>query len=429
MAAQLEERLVHKLEERIQTTVLDDGVIVVTEQMNNVRSVTMGVWVDVGSRDETPVQAGASHFLEHLAFKGTLELSARDIAERVDAMGGDMNAFTTKEYTAYHLRSLDEDANEGLSLLCDIVSRPAFREEEVASEQRVILEEIAMRADEPDELCHELLHNARFPDHTLGRDVAGSVETVSAMSPALIKDFHRSTYGPNSVVVAAAGSLDHDQVVKLVKGRLELPGESGRVDRIGPSARPQSVVGAHDDTEQVHVAIALSGYARAHSDRHAWGVVDHVLGGGLSSRLFQEIREARGLAYSVYSYRAPYEDAGFTGISFGTAPEHLTEVLDLVQQELEKLRSGGVSDAELSRCKRSLRGGAAMAMEDTGSRMSRLGRGQLLMGEVVSLDDVLARTEAVTRQDCARVIEHVLTGPRSISVVGPVEFAGHSLIC
>jgi predicted Zn-dependent peptidase len=416
------------MSERIRTTVLPDGVTVVTEEMSGVRSVTMGVWVDVGSRDETDAQAGASHFLEHLAFKGTETLTARDIAESVDAMGGDMNAFTTKEYTAYHLRSLDDDAVEGLSLLCDIVSSPAFRHDEVNSEQRVILEEIAMRADEPDELCHELLHAARFPGHTLGRDVAGSVETVSAMTPDLIRSFHSSTYGPHTTVVAAAGSLDHDAVVKLVADRLRLPASGGRVDRVGPLGIPKTVVSEHDDTEQVHVAIALNGYARAHGDRHAWGVVDHVFGGGMSSRLFQEIREERGLAYSVFSYRSPYEDAGFTGITFGTAPEHLTEVLDLIEVELHKLAADGISDVELARSKRSMRGSAAMAMEDTGSRMGRLGRGQLLMGEVVSLDEVLKRTEAVTSQDCRRVIEHILSGPRTISVVGPVNFEGHSLV-
>jgi predicted Zn-dependent peptidase len=420
--------MVGDVDKRIQTSVLADGLTVVTEQMDGVRSVTMGIWVDVGSRDESDHQAGASHFLEHLAFKGTEHLSAREIAERVDAMGGDMNAFTTKEYTAYHLRSLDDDAAEGLSLLCDIVNGPALRPDEVSSEQRVILEEIAMRADEPDALCHELLHTARFPHHTLGRDVAGSIETVSAMTPELIRDFHQSTYGPHSTVVAAAGSLDHDTVVALVADRLKLPAQGGRADRVGPAAQPVSVIAEHDDTEQVHVAIALNGYHRAHKDRHAWGVVDHVLGGGLSSRLFQEIRESRGLAYSVYSYRAPYDDAGFTGISFGTAPDHLQEVLDLVELELAKLQRDGISDAEMARCKRSMRGGAAMAMEDTGSRMSRLGRGQLLMHEVVSLDELLARTEAVTARDCRRVIDHVLSGPRTISVVGPVQFEGHSLV-
>ncbi len=414
--------------ERIATTVLPDGVTVVTEEMEGVRSVTLGVWVDVGSRDERDGFAGASHFLEHLAFKGTDSMNARDIAERVDAMGGDMNAFTTKEYTAYHLRSLDEDSQEGLALICDIVSSPALRADEVASEQRVILEEIAMRADEPDELCHELLYGARFPNHPLGREIAGSAQSVSAMTPDMIRQFHSSNYGPDTTVVAAAGSIRHDDVVKLVADHLHLPTDSGRLDRVVPSATPGKVVTCQDDTEQVHVAIALNGYRRGHGDRYAWGVVDHVLGGGLSSRLFQEIRESRGLAYSVYSYRSTYDDAGFTGISFGTAPEHLTEVLDLVEAELRRLQQGGVLDSELVRCKKSLRGGTAMAMEDTGSRMTRLGRGQLLMGEVLSLDEVLARTEAVTLADCGRVIDHVLSGPRSISVVGPVEFSGHSIV-
>lgn len=416
------------MSERIATTVLSDGVTVVTEEMEGVRSVTLGVWVDVGSRDEREGFDGASHFLEHLAFKGTESLNAREIAERVDAMGGDMNAFTTKEYTAFHLRSLDEDAEEGLSLICEIVSSPALRPDEVASEQRVILEEIAMRADEPDELCHELLYRARFPGHALGREIAGSIESVSAMTPAMIREFHHENYGPDATVVAAAGSIRHDDVVKLVAEHLHLPSDSGRVDRVVPFASPVKVTSAQDDTEQVHVALAMSGYKRSHPDRHAWGVVDHVLGGGLSSRLFQEIREARGLAYSVYSFRSMYEDAGFTGIAFGTAPEHLDEVLDLVTVELERLRVGGVLEAEMARCKKSLRGATAMAMEDTGSRMTRLGRGQLLMGEVVSLDEVLARTEAVTLADCQRVIDHILSGPRSISVVGPVDFAGHAVV-
>jgi predicted Zn-dependent peptidase len=416
------------MSERISTTVLPDGVTVVTEEMEGVRSVTLGIWVDVGSRDEVATFEGASHFLEHLAFKGSESLTARQIAEQVDAMGGDMNAFTTKEYTAFHLRSLDEDAEEGLGLLCEIVSAPAFRADEVASEQRVILEEIAMRADEPDELCHELLYGARFPHHPLGREIAGTAESVSAMTPEMIAQFHRTNYGPDTTVVAAAGAIRHNDVVKLVSDELRLPSHHGRPDRTGPTATPIGVVTAEDDTEQVHVALALSGYRRGHADRYAWGVVDHVLGGGLSSRLFQEIRESRGLAYSVYSYRATFEDAGFTGISFGTAPEHLDEVLDLIAVELDRLQRGGILESEMARCKKSLRGGVAMAMEDTGSRMTRLGRGQLLMGEVLSLDEVLAQTEAVTLADCQRVIDHVLAGPRSISVVGPVTFGGHSLV-
>lgn len=412
----------------IRTTVLDDGLTVVTEQMDGVRSVTMGVWVDVGSRDETDAEAGASHFLEHLAFKGTETLTAREIAEQVDAMGGDMNAFTTKEYTAFHLRCLDEDASEGLGILCDIVSKPALREEEVESEQRVILEEIAMRADEPDSLVHELMHLARYGSHPLGRDIAGSVETVSAMTPAMIGAFHASTYRPGASVVAAAGALSHEEIVSLVKGRIALPAQGGRASRTAPTAVPERVTSAHDDTEQVHVSIALSGYERSHTDRFAWGLVDQVFGGGMSSRLFQEIRETRGLAYSIYSYRSAYEDAGYTGIGFGTAPEHLNEVLDLVEIELKRLVSEGISEPELARAKKSIRGGTAMAMEDTGSRMNRIGRSQLLTGEVLDLDAILARTDSVSLDDCRRVIEHIVAGPRTISLVGPVEFTDHSVL-
>ncbi len=418
----------HLMTDTIRTTILDDGLTVVTEHMSGVRSVTMGVWVDVGSRDETDAEAGASHFLEHLAFKGTETLSAREIAEQVDAMGGDMNAFTTKEYTAYHLRCLDEDAEVGLGLLADIVSKPALRIEEVQSEQRVILEEIAMRADEPDSLVHELMHEARFGSHPLGRDIAGSAETVSAMTPEMIGSFHANTYRPGATVVALAGKIDHDRAVALVRTRMAMPTKDGRAKREAPTHVPQRVTSAHDDTEQVHVSLALSGYERSHADRYAWGLVDQVFGGGMSSRLFQEIRESRGLAYSIYSYRAAYEDAGYTGIGFGTAPDHLTEVLDLVEIELQKLLADGISDVELARAKKSIRGGTAMAMEDTGSRMNRLGRSQLLTREVLDLDDILARTESVTTSDCLRVIEHIVRGPRTISVVGPVEFTDHSVL-
>jgi len=405
----------------VRVTTLGSGVVVVTERMADVRSVTTGVWVDVGSRDETDAEAGSSHFLEHLAFKGTATRSARDIAETVDSMGGDMNAYTTKEYTAFHIRTLDEDAAEGLAILCDIVGAPSLRPDEVASEQRVILEEINMRADEPDELMHELLHEARFPEHPLGRDIAGNAETVSAMSADTIRAFHNRTYVPGCVVVACAGLIDHEQVVAQVQATLTLPVGTGRLDRSAPVVKSERLRVGESDTEQIHLALALGGLDRFHPDRFALGVVDHVLGGGMSSRLFQEIREARGLAYSVYSYRSPYADAGFLGIGLGTAPSHLLEVLDLVHKELERLRADGLTDDEISRAKRSIRGGSAMALEDTGSRMARIGRSQLLMGTVPTLDEVLALTEAVTLEDCARVVEACLALPRTMAMVGPVE--------
>lgn len=415
----------------VEVTTLGSGVVVVTERMADVRSVTTGVWVDVGSRDETDTEAGSSHFLEHLAFKGTATRSARDIAETVDSMGGDMNAYTTKEYTAFHVRTLDEDAAEGLAILCDIVGAPSLRSDEVASEQRVILEEINMRADEPDELMHELLHEARFPGHPLGRDIAGSAATVSAMSADTIRAFHIRTYVPGCVVVACAGLIDHEQVVAQVEATLALPVGPGRLDRCPPTVESERLRVGESDTEQIHLGLALGGLDRFHPDRYALGVVDHVLGGGMSSRLFQEIREERGLAYSVYSYRSPYADAGFMGIGLGTAPGHLLEVLDLVHKELERLCADGLTDDEISRAKRSIRGGSAMALEDTGSRMARIGRSQLLMGTVPTLDEVLALTEAVTREDCARVVEACLALPRTLAMVGPVEanlLVGHPVL-
>ena len=415
----------------VRVTTLGSGVVVVTERMADVRSVTTGVWVDVGSRDEADHEAGSSHFMEHLAFKGTATRTARGIAEAVDAMGGDMNAFTTKEYTAFHIRTLDEDAAEGLAILCDIVCAPALRPDEVASEKRVILEEINMRADEPDELVHELLHEARFPGHPLGRDIAGSHDTVSAMDADTIRAFHQRTYVPGSVVVASAGMVDHQAVVSYVEEHFHLPAEGGRGIRSAPAGEPQRLLVGESDTEQIHLALGLGGLDRSDPDRFALGVVDHVLGGGLSSRLFQEIRESRGLAYSVYSYRSPFADAGFMGIGLGTAPKHLEEVLGLLQIELERLRADGLHEDELVRAKKSIRGGSAMALEDTGSRMGRIGRTQLLHGHVPTLDDILSQTEAVTAADCARAIERVLAEPRSLALVGPVDATlldGHPIL-
>ena len=405
----------------VRVTTLGSGVVVVTERMPDVRSVTTGVWIDVGSRDEDDSEAGASLFLEHLAFKGTATRSAREIAETVDAMGGDMNAYTTKEYTAFHIRTLDEDAAEGLAILCDIVGAPSLRPDEVASEQRVILEEINMRADEPDELMHELLHEALYPGHPLGRDIAGSADTVSTMSAGTIRAFHQRTYVPGCVVVASAGQVDHDLVVAQVEGAMLLPDGVGRSARIGPGSPAERLRIGESDTEQVHLGLALGGVDRYHPLRFALGVVDHVLGGGMSSRLFQEIREARGLAYSVYSYRSPFADTGFTGVGLGTAPGHLLEVLDLVHKELERLRADGLTADEMLRAKRSIRGSSAMALEDTGSRMARIGRTQLLMGYVPTLDEVLALTEAVTLEDCAQVVELCLDQPRTLAMVGPVD--------
>lgn len=414
----------------VRLTRIDGGPTVVTEHMPGSLSATTGVWVGVGSRDEAPEQSGCSHFLEHLLFKGTAERDALSIAQSIDAVGGEMNAYTTKEYTTFYTRTMAEDAEMSLGILCDILSRPLLADTDVDSERKVILEEIAMRADEPADLVHDIVHEALFPDHALGRDTAGTAETVTATSASHIRSFMDSTYTPGTIVVAVAGNVDHDRTVEQVRRSLVRPNGAGIPKRAAPGLAPIPRTVVEEDTEQAHLVVAFPGMTRDDPDRYAFSVLDHVLGGGMSSRLFHEIRERRGLAYSVYSYRAPYQDAGFFGIYAGTAPQRATEVLDLIAAEIDRLRADGLSDDELSRAKGSVRGGTALGLEDSGSRMSRIGRTQLLMAEIQPVEELLRRTEAVEHADIHRAVERLLSSSPSLAVVGPFsgdEFAGHRL--
>jgi predicted Zn-dependent peptidase len=415
----------------VRSTTLDSGVVVVTERMDDVRSVAAGIFVGVGSRDEAPEQAGCSHFLEHLLFKGTADRGAQEISEMIDGVGGEMNAYTTKEYTAYYVRTLDTDAPMGLGLLCDIISLPALRADEVEVERQVILEEIAQRADEPGDYVHDLAHEARFPKHPLGVDTAGSPETVAATSRDDIRAFMDATYTGDAIVVAVAGHTDHDAVVAQVTAQLHRPMTQRPLGRVAPAHGPERLRVDELDTEQAHAVLALTGLTRDDSDRFAFGVLDHVVGGGMSSRLFSEIREKRGLAYSVYSYRVPFADAGFWGIYTGTAPQRLTEVLDVLHAELQRLAADGITDAELTRAKSSIRGATALGLEDSGARMSRIGRTKLLTGEVPEIDHLLAKTDAVTSADIRQVVERVLSGQRTLAIAGPVAASavtGHPVL-
>jgi predicted Zn-dependent peptidase len=414
----------------LRSTTLGTGLTVVTEHMPDALSVTTGVWVNVGSRDEEPGQAGCSHFLEHLLFKGTGSRTALDIAQSVDAVGGDMNAYTTKEYTTFYTRTMAEDTAMGVDILCDILSSPALRPDEVESERQVILEEIAMRADEPADLVHDLVHEQRFGDHGLGRDTAGTPDTVKATTSAHIRSFMDATYGPSAIVVAAAGRVDHDALVSHVESQLRREAAVPPLRR-SSTQRPQPLSVVSDDTEQVHAVVTLPGMSRDDPDRFAFALLDHVLGGGMSSRLFHEIREKRGLAYTIYSYRAAYQDAGFFAIYAGTAPQRLNEVLDLVHQELERLQKDGVSDDELRRAKSSVRGATALGLEDPAARMSRIGRSQLLYGRVPPVEWVLEQTYDVEQSDLRRVIDRMTAEPATIALVGPVEsdqVSGHALL-
>jgi len=415
-------------QETVETTVGEGGLTVVTEHMPDVLSVSLGFWVGTGSVDEPEEIAGASHFLEHLLFKGTAERSAREIAEVVDAVGGDINAFTTKEHTAFYVRLLAESLDLGLDILSEIIWGPALRPDELEAERQVILEEILMHADEPAEEVHDLLNSAMYPGHPLGRDVLGLEKTVRAATRDDISSFHRKHYRTGNIVVAAAGKVEHQRVVDGLASRLDkaakefgrdvlLGGE--RPERSLPSSGAKERLVVKRKTEQAHVMVGMPGFDRNHPDRQVLNVLDHILGGGMSSRLFQSVREERGLAYSVYSYRSGYQVTGDFAVYAGTAPKRAEEVLDLISLELDRMASQGATEQELGSAKSHIRGATALGLEDTGARMSRLGRSQLAHGRVPPLAELDAQVRAVTTDDLARVAAKVLGGPRSLVVLGP----------
>jgi predicted Zn-dependent peptidase len=403
----------------LRTTVLDSGLTVVTERMADVRSLSVGFWVGTGSVDEDPPLCGASHFLEHLLFKGTNRRSAREIAEAVDRVGGDMNAFTTKEYTAFYLRVLSDDAELALDVLSDIVWDPAFRTDEVEAERQVILEEILMHGDEPADLVHDVFAQAMFPGHPLGRDVLGDESSIAAMPRDAIAAFHHEYYRPGNVVVAAAGSLDHDHIVSGVADRLWRPPGGSPPRRRAPVPGPLSGLRIERSTEQAHLVVGVPAPPRDSEDRHVMAIIDHVLGGGMSSRLFQSIREERGLAYSVYSYRLGFVGTGALAVYVGTAPGRVKEVLALVEAGLDSIAADGISEAELSAARSHLRGATALGLEDSGARMSRIGQHQLVHGRVATVEEIDARLAAITTSDVRRVAAQWLGGPRIVAAVGP----------
>ncbi len=396
---------------------------VVTERMPQLRSVAVGFWVGTGARDESDPDSGASHFLEHLLFKGTARRSALEVAAAVESVGGSMNAFTTHEYTAFYVRVPDDHLALALDVLSDVVWSPALRPEELEAERQVILEEIRMRDDTPDDLVHELLAEGLFPGHRLGRPVIGSPESIRAMSRDQVRDLHRGHYRPGNVVVAAAGNLSHGDVVEAVE-RLAPGPQGGRPERgLGPVPDPRPWMLRHQTTEQAHLALGLRGLAHDDPDRFALSVLNQALGGGMASRLFQEVRERRGLAYSVYSYRASYAETGALVLYAGTAPERASETVDVLHGELDRLvADGGLPEPEIADAKGNLRGSLALSLETSTSRMHRLGRAVLVEDRVRTLDELAAEIDAVTPDDVARVVERVLrSAPRCLAAVGPVD--------
>jgi predicted Zn-dependent peptidase len=404
----------------IERSELASGVRVITERMPEARSVSIGMWFAVGSRDEPAEIAGASHFLEHLLFKGTAERSARSIAMAVDAVGGEMNAYTSREHTAYYLRLPVAELESGLHLLADVVSRPAFRPHELDAEREVIVEEILMSEDTPDDLVLTALYESLFPDHPLGRETLGTRDSVEGMTRADVAGFHERWYRPSNLVVAAAGDLSHDRVSAALDGLFATAERGCAPGRIGPVPAVVPLVVIDRPTEQSHVAIGWRGLSVGDDDRYAMWVANHVLGGGMSSRLFQEIREERGLAYTVFSSPSSYSDVGSYVIYSGTAPGRLAELLDVIDSVVGGMLAGGITDEEHAVALGYLEGSMLLGLEDSGSRMSRLGSGLTLRDEVVSVDEHVRRIRAVTPDDVSRVLHRVLDGPRSVAAVGPL---------
>lgn len=401
-------------------TQLDSGLVVATDRVPGARSVALGVWIPVGSRDEAPALAGVSHFLEHLLFKGTPSRSATDISRAIDRLGGDINAFTSKEYTAYYCRLPARHGAVGVEVLGDVLTHATLSDADVESERQVILEELAMDDDAPDDVALRTLTAAVFPEHGLGRDTAGERETVRRLTADDVRSFYAAHYSAPGAVVAVAGELDHDEVVTSVRAAFaDLPTHEGRVARVapGPSQRGARI---DDDCEQVHLAVGGPALPRGHADREVLDVVNHVFGGGLSSRLFDEVRERRGLAYSIYSSAAAYADAGLWSVYAGAMPEHAGEVEHLVLAEARRLAAEGITPDELDIAVGYLTGAYELGLEDSGARMSRLGGMLATLGAVRPVDEQLARWRAVTVEDAHRVAAAVYGATAPVVVaVGP----------
>nr|WP_235987024.1 pitrilysin family protein [Halosaccharopolyspora lacisalsi] len=411
-------------EETVRRTVLPGGLRVVTESVPGVRSASVGCWVDVGSRDENRAQAGAAHFLEHLLFKGTSRRSAARIAEEIDAVGGELNAFTSPEHTCYYAHVLDTDLSLAVDLLCDVVFDAVNSSHDVDVERGVVLEEIAIRDDDPQDMAHELFTSTVLGDHPLGRSVLGTEESVRAMSRARVHGFYRHRYAPPRMVVSVAGNISHEHVLELLHKALG--------ERIAGSARPEPPrTGAarlprqqrlslrSDDSEQAHLLLGCRTFDRHDERRHALGVLNAALGGGMSSRLFQRVREQRGLAYTVYSDITSYAETGTFAVYAGCQPDRLEEVNGVIREVLAEVADEGLTDAEVARGRGQLRGGLVLALEDTASRMSRLGRHELDYGQYLGVERTLRRIDAVTGQDVAELAADLLRRPLSTAVVGP----------
>ncbi|MDH4140451.1 MAG: insulinase family protein [Coriobacteriia bacterium] len=400
-------------------TVLPNGITVLTEPMDTVRSVALGIWLAVGSRDESSAEAGMSHFMEHMMFKGTPTRTAAQISEAFDGLGAELNAFTSKEYTCYYCRLVDEHLPTAVEVLSDMVVRSLLDESACQSEREVVIEEIARTEDTPDDHIHELFANTLWPDHPIGLPVLGNRDTVGGFDQGKAVTFREKHYVTGNCVVAAAGSVDHDSLVELVDDNLALvQGPRSERPRAESVTRPQLAV-LTKETEQAHICYGGTSLNSRHEDRFIFSIIDTVLGGGMSSRLFQEIREKKGLAYSVYSFHSLYQDTGQFAVYAGTRPANAEQVVRLIQTEIERVRTSGVTAKELVRAKESIKGHLVLALESTRNRMTRLGKNESTGGELLSVDEIVQRIDVVTEEDVRRVSEEVFSSEKVLALIGP----------
>ena len=410
----------------VRRTILPGGLRIVTEYVPGVRSAALGVWVAAGSRDEPRSQMGSAHFLEHLLFKGTTHRDAMTISAQIESVGGDLNAFTTKEHTCYHARVLDEDLPLALDVVCDVVLNATVHDHDIESERAVICEEIAMYEDDPGDLVHDEFARAMFGDTPLGRPILGTNDTITALPNSAIRGFYRRAYTPEAMVVSLAGNVDHSSVVQQVRrifdGRLDFAVEpAGPRPSRGRRMRGAPVRINSRSTEQAHLVLGAPGLVRGDERRYALAVLSTALGGGMSSRLFQEVREKRGLAYSVYAYAQSFADAGVFGLYAGCLPSKADTVLDVCLSELQTVAREGLTTEELQRAKGQVKGSMVLGQEDTGARMTRIAKAELHSEPIESIDTLLRRVDAVDAGAVHDIAREVLTRSYTLAAIGPFD--------
>ena len=412
----------------VKRTVHASGLRIVTEEVPSVRSAAVGIWVNVGSRDEAPATAGASHFLEHLLFKGTTSRTALEISSSIESVGGEMNAFTSKEYTCFYARVIDTDLPMAIEVVSDLITSSIVTALDVDAERKVVLEEIAMRDDDPSDLVHDLFSETYYGDTQIGRPILGTIESINNMSRNTVFNYYKKKYKPSDLVVAVAGNIKHKRVVAMVEEALSRDNflDVSGTPNIRPNTPikrgPQTPVGLmYRKTEQAHMLYGMEGVARADERRFAMGVLSAALGGGMSSRLFQEIREKRGLAYSVYAYSQQFAGSGTLGFYAGCNPTKAVEVVEIIREILADVADNGMSHEEIERAKGAVRGSLVLSQEDSGSRMSRIGKNEIVYGQVMDFDDILKAISRVSAEDVRAIAGEYLTKTPTLALVGPFK--------